>query len=113
MPGDPIATIANILHCRPEEIEAIRLALKHKGDLAGMMAPPTPVPGLPSVSPDDEISVVLKQGVSVGAVWLLSLSARELGITAAFGNDRQGKLALPYWGLPPLMRTTFTPTSTA
>ena len=87
-------TIANISHCRPEEIEAIRLALRHKGELAGMIATPAPVLGLPSASPADEVSVVLKQGVSVGAVWLLSQVARELGITSALGNDRQGKLAL-------------------
>ena len=87
-------TIANISHCRPEEIEAIRLALRHKGELAGMMATPAPVPGLPSASTADEVSVALKQGVSVGAVWLLSQVARELGITSALGNDRQGKLAL-------------------
>jgi transposase len=36
----------------------------------------------------------LVQGPSVGAVWLLSQLARELGIVAALGSDRQGKLAL-------------------
>lgn len=78
-------TIANISHCRPEEIEAIRLALRHKADLAGMLTAPaagkTPTPEL-------------RQGLSVGAVWLLSQAARQLGITAALGSDRQGKLAL-------------------
>ncbi len=34
------------------------------------------------------------QGPSVGAVWLLSQLARDLGIVAALGSDRQGKLAL-------------------
>src|SRR5271170_1235755 len=36
----------------------------------------------------------LVQGPSVGAVWLLSQLARDLGIVAALGSDRQGKLAL-------------------
>ena len=34
------------------------------------------------------------QGSSVGAVWLLSQLARDPGIAAALGSDRQGKLAL-------------------
>ena len=36
----------------------------------------------------------MKQGPSVGAVWVLSQLARELGLVAALGSDRQGKLAL-------------------
>jgi len=75
-------TLANLTHCKPEEVEAIRLALKHKGDLARILA--SGVEGGPE----------LKQGPSVGAVWLLSQLARELGIVAALGSDRQGKLAL-------------------
>src|SRR5271154_4602337 len=31
-------TIANLSHCKAEEVEAIRLALRHKADLAGMVA---------------------------------------------------------------------------
>ena len=31
-------TLANLTHCKPEEVEAIRLALKHKGDLARILA---------------------------------------------------------------------------
>jgi transposase len=75
-------TIANLTHCKPEEVEAIRLALKHKGDLAGILA---------SVG---EGGLELKQGPSIGAVWVLSQLARELGLVAALGSDRQGKLAL-------------------
>ena len=75
-------TLANLTHCKPEEVEAIRLALKHKGDLSRILA--SAVEGGPE----------LKQGPSVGAVWLLSQLARELGIVAALGSDRQGKLAL-------------------
>ena len=79
-------TIANISRCRPEEIEAIRLALRHKADLAGMLT--APAAGKAPAAPE------LRQGLSVGAVWLLSQAARQLGITAALGSDRQGKLAL-------------------
>ncbi len=75
-------TLANLTHCKPEEVEAIRLALKHKGDLGRILA--SAVEGGPE----------LKQGPSVGAVWLLSQLARELGVVAALGSDRQGKLAL-------------------
>ena len=74
-------TIANLSHCKAEEVEAIRLALRHKADLAGMVAA-------------GERGLELVQGRSVGAVWLLSQLARDLGIVAALGSDRQGKLAL-------------------
>ena len=73
-------TIANISSCSPEEIEAIRLALRHKNNLASL------------VSIDESIS--LHQGLSVGAVWLLHDMARQLGITEALGHSRDGKLAL-------------------
>jgi hypothetical protein len=75
-------TIANLSHCKAEEVEAIRLALRHKADLAGMVAAA------------GQRGLELVQGASVGAVWLLSQLARELGIVAALGSDRQGKLAL-------------------
>jgi hypothetical protein len=75
-------TLANLTHCKPEEVEAIRLALKHKGDLGRMLASA------------GESGPELKQGPSVGAVWVLSQLARELGVAAALGSDRQGKLAL-------------------
>jgi hypothetical protein len=75
-------TLANLTHCKPEEVEAIRLALKHKGDLGRMLA--SAVEGGPE----------LKQGPSVGAVWFLAQLARQLGVAAALGSDRQGKLAL-------------------
>src|SRR6202451_1656024 len=75
-------TIANLSHCKAEEVQAIRLALRHKADLAGMVAAAA------------ERALELVQGPSVGAVWLLSQLARDLGIVAALGSDRQGKLAL-------------------
>src|ERR1700685_2040601 len=68
-------TIANLSHCKAEEVEALR----HKADLAGMVAAAA------------ERALELVQGPSVGAVWLLSQLARDLGIVAALGSDRQGE----------------------
>lgn len=73
-------TIANISKCSAEEIGAIKLALKHKGDLTQL------------VSVADDVS--FEQGLSVGAVWTLWTLARELGVADALGDERQGKLAL-------------------
>ena len=73
-------TIANLSKCSPEEIAAIRLALRHKKDL-------TQLTGQSKV-------VSLRQGLSVGAVWLIYDMARQLGIAEALGTTRQGKLAL-------------------
>jgi len=73
-------TIANVSGCSPEEIEAIRLALRHKKDLSKVM--------------EQSIPVILKQGLSIGAVWVLYETARRIGIVDALGETRQGKLAL-------------------
>ena len=73
-------TIANLSRCPKEEIDGIRLALKHKKDLAALVS-------IPEV-------VSCKQGLSVGAVWLVYDLARQLGITKALGTSREGKLAL-------------------
>jgi transposase len=73
-------TIANLSKCSPEEIAAIRLALRHKKDLSQLI-------GQSKV-------VSLRQGLSVGAVWLIYDMARQLGIAEALGTTRQGKLAL-------------------
>ena len=40
------------------------------------------------------MSVQLRQGKSIGAVWLLAKLADELGITHALGQDCDGRLAL-------------------
>jgi hypothetical protein len=73
-------TIANVSRCATEEIEAIRLALRHKGNLEAL------VEKRPSFS--------LRQGLSVGAVWTVFDVARQLGIEHALGDSRQGRLAL-------------------
>jgi hypothetical protein len=73
-------TIANLSRCSEQEIEAIRLALRHKENLLGLISL--------------EESLELRQGPSVGAVWLLYDLARELRIEEVLGKSREGKLAL-------------------
>jgi DDE family transposase len=73
-------TIANLSHCSAAEIEAIRLALRHKQDLENLGTV--------------QDAVTLKQGVSFGAVWTVYHVARRLGIEKALGTTREGKLAL-------------------
>jgi hypothetical protein len=73
-------TIANVSHCSAAEIEAMRLALRHKGELEHLG------------TIQDEIT--LKQGLSFGAVWTVYHIARRLGIEKALGTTREGQLAL-------------------
>jgi transposase len=73
-------TIANLSHCKPEEIAALRLALEHKDNLAE----------LGSIA----ASVRLQEGLSVGAVWTVYTVAKRMGIERALGTERAGKLAL-------------------
>lgn len=73
-------TLANLSSCSPHELEALQLALRHKQDLTRLGTL--------------EESVVVHQGASIGAVWLVSTLARRLGITGALGSTREGKLAL-------------------
>lgn len=73
-------TLANLSHCSPGEIAALRLALKHKDDL--------------TVLGSLKESVNLQEGLSVGAVWTVYKVAKEVGIEEALGNNHAGKLAL-------------------
>ncbi len=73
-------TIANISKCSDEEIAAIKLALKYKCDL-------TKVDSLRD-------KVKSKQGLAVGAIFLLKTLADRLHITKALGKSIDGKLAL-------------------
>ena len=73
-------TIANLSHCSDDEIQAMRLALRHKGDLAQ----------LGNLHSD----LTLKQGPSVGAALTLQSVAQRLGISEALGHSREGHLAL-------------------
>ena len=73
-------TIANLSHCSEEEIQAIKLALKHKGDLNNL----------------DSLkdAVHTKQGLAVGAIILLKTLADRLHISEALGHSVDGKFAL-------------------
>src|SRR3989440_5715096 len=73
-------TIANLSQCSAAEIEAIRLALRHKQDLENLGTV--------------QDAVTLKQVFSFGAVWTVYHVARRLGIAQALGTTREGKLAL-------------------
>jgi Transposase DDE domain len=73
-------TIANVSQCSAAEIEAIRLALRHKDDLENLGT--------------IQDAITLKQGLSFGAVWTVYQVARRLGIEKALGTTREGKLAL-------------------
>ncbi len=73
-------TLANLSHCTPGEIEAIRLALAHKGALSVLGSLPE--------------AVESREGLSIGAAWLVYRVARRLGIERALGTHRAGKMAL-------------------
>src|SRR5438128_8056527 len=73
-------TIANVSHCSAAEIEAMRLALRHKEALEHLGT--------------IQDAVALKQGLSFGAVWTVYHVARRVGIAQALGTTRAGKLAL-------------------
>jgi transposase len=73
-------TIANITHCKPEEIEAIKLALKYKDNLSV----------LKSVKED----IKIKSGLSIGSTYLIYDIAKRIGIEKALGKDKFGKLAM-------------------
>jgi hypothetical protein len=69
-------TIANLSGCSAAEIEAIRLALRHKDNLSALGTNPS--------------EIVIKQGLSYGAVHVVYEVARSLGIVAALGTTRDG-----------------------
>lgn len=73
-------TIANISKCSGEEIAAIRLALRFKKSLSELTG--------------GQKSILQKQGLSIGAAWLVHDMAKQLGIVDALGTTRHGKLGL-------------------
>ena len=73
-------TIANLSGCSAAELEAIRLALRHKDNLSALGT--------------NQSQIVMKQGLSYGAVHVVHEVARSLGIVAALGNTRDGLLGL-------------------
>ena len=72
-------TLANLSHCTEEEIVAIKLALKHKSNLAE----------LGTIE-----DVKTKQGMRIGAVFTLNALAERIGLPKILGHHREGRLAL-------------------
>jgi hypothetical protein len=72
-------TLANLSHASEEEIQALKLALKHRGDLSKL--------GRAS-------DIVTQQGLCVGAVGLLLPLAKRLGLSRALGRSRPAQLIL-------------------
>ena len=73
-------TLANLSRCSQEEIRAMKLALKHKHNLQE----------LGNINQD----MIVQQGISMGAVWLLWQVAQRLGLVKALGSSQNGKRAL-------------------
>jgi transposase len=73
-------TLANLTQCSDQEIQAIKLALKHKADLHQ----------LGNINQDIDV----RQGLAVGAVWTLWQVARRIGLVQALGSSQHGKRAL-------------------
>ncbi len=73
-------TVANLSKCSDEEIAAIRLALKHKDQLAALVDAPG--------------DVSLRQGARFGDIYTVMKKAVDLGIAQALGNSAEAKLAL-------------------
>lgn len=85
-------TLANLSQCSDAEIEALKLALKHKGRLVELRTLHDPLGA--------------HQGLAVGAVWVLNQLAKRLGITPALGHSRMA--ALVHW---PVFATVIEPGS--
>ena len=73
-------TIANLSKCSQEEIDVMKFALKNKNALTALN-----IPGE---------KVQTRQGMIVGAVWVLHQLAKRLGIEKALGRRKEAKLAL-------------------
>jgi transposase len=73
-------TIASLSKCDHDEIEAIKFALANKKKLAALKVP--------------DKAVKTRQGLSVGAVWVLYQLAKRLGIVKAMGRTVKAKLSL-------------------
>ncbi len=73
-------TLANLSHCSDEEIQALKLALRHKQDLQQ----------LGNLNED----LVIEQGVSCGAVWVLWQVAQRIGLAKILGSTQEGRRAL-------------------
>ncbi len=72
-------TVLNLSVCTQEEIDAIKLALKHKCNLK-------------KLCPIENVKAVL--GKSIGAVWAMKLLAERTHVSKSLGNTAEAKLAL-------------------
>jgi len=72
-------TVLNLSICSQEEIAAIKLALKHKGNLT-------------TLTSIKEVKTTL--GKSIGAVWTMKLIADRVQVSKALGDRAEAKLAL-------------------
>ena len=72
-------TVGNLSNCTAQQIRAMRWALRFEGEL----------PPVPATAPQ----VVLRQGLSIGAVLTLQHLSRTLGLEKALGPTQAGKLA--------------------
>ena len=73
-------TIANLSKCSQEEIDVMKFALKNKNALTAL-----------NITGE---KVQTRQGMIVGAVWVLHQLAKRLGIEKALGRRKEAKLAL-------------------
>jgi len=72
-------TVLNLSICSQEEIAAIKVALKYKGNLTAL-------------SSLKNVKTIL--GKSIGAVWTMKLIAERTQVLKALGNTQEAKLAL-------------------
>jgi len=72
-------TLLNLSVCSKDEINALKMALKHKKNLF-------------SLASLNEIETVL--GKRIGAVWFLKAIAEKAGVSKALGKTQNGKLAI-------------------
>ena len=72
-------TLAKLSHCTDEEIAAIKLALKHKGNLSAL-----------GTAED----IKTKQGTRIGVVYTVNVLSERIGLVKALGHHREGRLAL-------------------
>jgi len=72
-------TVLNLSICSQEEITAIKLALKYKGNLMAL-------------SSLKDVKTIL--GKSIGAVWTMKLIAERTQVLKSLGNTHEAKLAL-------------------
>lgn len=74
-------TLLNLTKLPEKDIQAMELGLKHKNDISKLKS---------IISSDLKI----KQGRSVGAIWLLNQLAQRTGLIKALGQSREAKLCL-------------------